>query len=60
MKTVELRKKNKEELENMLLKQRNDLRVIRFGGATHPNKNVKETNAIKKDIARILTILKEK
>ncbi|HQB85234.1 MAG: 50S ribosomal protein L29 [Parcubacteria group bacterium ADurb.Bin247] len=59
MKTVELRKKTKEELENMLLKQRNDLRVIRFSGLAH-NKNVKETNAIKKDIARILTVLKEK
>ena len=59
MKTVELRKKDKKELEKIiqvLTKKLSDLRVKISSGKL---KNVKEISNSKKEIARILTILKE-
>ncbi|KKQ23492.1 MAG: 50S ribosomal protein L29 [Parcubacteria group bacterium GW2011_GWA2_37_10] len=59
MKTAELRKKDKKELEKIVLDLRKKLSDIRFKFSSNKLKNVKEINNTKKDIARILTILKE-
>lgn len=59
MKPQDLRKKSKEELERMLLEYREKSRQLRFNLASGKVKNVKEARKIKKDIARILTVLNE-
>lgn len=56
---AEIRKKSKIELNDMLQSLRNKLRAFRFDLASGKIKNVREIRKIKKDIARILTILKE-
>ncbi len=60
MKAKELREKDIEELKNLLGKQREKLLKVRFHLAMGRLKNVREIRKIKKDIARILTILSEK
>jgi len=60
MKASEIKNKSKNELDNLLLTKREDLRKFRFGVSSHKVKDVKAMNKVKKDIARILTILKEK
>lgn len=60
MKTEELRKKTKEELEKLLAEKREKRVKLRFDLKTGKVKNIREIREIKKDIARILTILKEK
>ena len=57
MKMPELKQKPKEELLKILLENRERLRVLRFNLLSGKVKNVKEIRGIKKDIARILTIL---
>lgn len=60
MKAQELRKKDKKELEklaNELIKKLSDLR---FKFSSNKLKNTKEISNSKKEVARILTILKEK
>jgi len=59
MKAVELRKRDKKELEKMVLDLRKKLNDIRFKFTSNKLKNVKEINNTKKEIARILTILTE-
>ena len=59
MKATELKKKSKKELNKLLLDSRERLRVLRFDLALGRVKNVKEIGRFKKDIARILTILKQ-
>jgi len=58
MKITELRQKPKNELQTLLLEKRERLRVLRFDLASGKVKNVREIRQIKKDIARILTLLK--
>ena len=58
MRITELRQKPKNELQSLLLEKRERLRVLRFDLAAGKVKNVREIRQIKKDIARILTILK--
>lgn len=60
MKAQELRKKSKTDLEKLLQERRERLRVLRFDLVSGKVKNVREIGATQKDIARILTILKEK
>jgi len=60
MKISELRKKTKNELDNLLLVKREDLRKDRFGGFSNKTKDVKIVDKTKKVIAKILTSLKEK
>ena len=60
MKIVELRKKSKKELEGLSLTSREKLRKLRFDLASGKVKNIREIRGLKKDIARILTVLKEK
>ncbi len=58
MKTTELQQKSKSELQKILSDNRGKLRQLRFDLAAGKVKNVREVRKIKKDIARILTILK--
>jgi len=51
-------KMGKEELNQILLEKREKLRALRFDLAAGKVKNVREIREIKKDIARILTLLR--
>lgn len=59
MKASELRKKDKKELEKTVIESRKKLSDLRFKFSSNKLKNTKEISNIKKEIARILTILKE-
>ena len=60
MKASDIRKKSKEELENNLKELRGNLSNLLFKLAANKLKNVREIRNIKKDIARILTVMKNK
>ena len=60
MKAIELRKRDKKELEKTVLELRKKLSDLRFKFSSGKLKNVKEINNSKKELARILTVLKEK
>lgn len=60
MRIAELRQKSKSELQKLLQDSRERLRQLRFDLAAGKVKNVREIRQIKKDIARILTLLREK
>ena len=55
----ELRQKSKEELGKLLKDIRERQRSLRFDLVTGKVKNVREIRQIKKDIARIMTLLKK-
>lgn len=59
MKATDLRKKDKKELEKMVSDLRKKLSDLRFKFSSNKVKNVKEAGNSRKEIARILTILKE-
>lgn len=54
----DLSKKNKKDLENLISEKKEALKVFRFGIAGSNVRNVKEGRELKKDIARINTLLK--
>lgn len=58
MKPSELRQKSQSELQKLLADKRERLRQLRFDLAAGKVKNVREIRMIKKDIARILTLLR--
>lgn len=60
MKPKELRTKSNDELEKLLSGDRSKLRRERFESANAKSKNIKISANIKKEIARILTVLREK
>jgi len=60
MKIGELRKQSPSKLQKLLIEKREQLRKLRFDLAAGKLKNVREVRSLKKDIARILTLLKEK
>lgn len=60
MKIKELREKEKKELEELLIENREKLRDLRFKVVSRQFKNIKEIGKAKKLIAQILTIIKEK
>ncbi|MBU3934621.1 50S ribosomal protein L29 [Patescibacteria group bacterium] len=60
MKTVDLRKKSKDELQKDLRKLQESLSRLFLKLAANKLKNVREIRSIKKDIARVLTIIKSK
>jgi large subunit ribosomal protein L29 len=60
MKTKELQQKSKSELQKILADSREKLRQLRFNLAAGKVKNVREVRKIKKDIAKVLTLLKQK
>ena len=60
MKIAELRKLDIEKLNEKLVELRNKNRELRFSIANNQLKNVRELRIVKKDIAKILTVLNEK
>jgi large subunit ribosomal protein L29 len=60
MKPSELRKKSKKDLEKILDEKRRTLMDLRFNLTAGKLKKVREIREIKKDIARILTVMKLK
>ncbi len=59
MKTKEIRKKSKEECLKLLFEKKKRLYDVRFSKGDLKAKNTKEAVNLRKDIARIKTILKE-
>ena len=59
MKTQDLRKKDKKELEKLVYDLRKKLNDIRFKFSSNKLKNTKEIKNLKRETARILTIIKE-
>ena len=59
MKTTDIRKKSPAELNKMLGEHEAELRTFRFGMSGSHTKNVKRARAIRKDIARVKTVLNE-
>jgi large subunit ribosomal protein L29 len=60
MQAKELKNKKEAELQKMLADLREKSRSLRFDLAAGKVKNVREVREIKKDIAKILTILRQK
>ena len=60
MKLNELRKKDKKELEATVRDLKKKLNDIRFKRSSNQLKNVNEIGNTKKEIARILTVIREK
>ena len=60
MKPRELRQKTDKELNQTLFDLREKLHELRFNLVQGKVKNIKEVHQTKKDIARILTILRER
>ncbi|MFA7216457.1 MAG: 50S ribosomal protein L29 [Candidatus Paceibacterota bacterium] len=57
MKMKDLSKKNKKELEALVLEKGEALKAFRFGIAGSNVRNVKEGVTLRRDIARIKTVL---
>jgi large subunit ribosomal protein L29 len=60
MKTKELRQKSVEEAKRMLAEARESLRRLRFDIHLKQSKSVRDIRKTRKQIAQLLTILKEK
>ncbi len=60
MKPNELRQKSKEELDTLLAQMRGRMAELRELVQQKKVKNVKEVPAVKRDIARIMTLLKQR
>ena len=60
MKTTELRNKSVEELAKKLDELKKDLFMLRMQHATNQLDNPMQLAAVKKDIARVKTIIREK
>ena len=60
MKPADVRKKSRADLEKLLRDLEEELRNFRFGMSGGRIKNVKRARELRKDIARIHTILSEK
>ncbi len=60
MKAKELKQKTIKDLRKLERELREKLRGLRFDLAAGKVKNVREIRKIKKDIARILTVIREK
>ena len=59
MSTKELKQKSEKELQQALESRRHDLWNFRFGVSGSKVRNVKEGMVLRREIARILTILNE-
>lgn len=60
MKNKELREKTIEELNKVLNEERSKMSQIRFDIKARQVKNYRKIRSMKKDIARIITLIKEK
>lgn len=56
----EINKKSSSDLQKLLAERREKLRQLRFDLAAGKVKNIREIREVKKDIARILTVLNPK
>lgn len=59
MKIKELKQKTDKELKELLIHFKDNLRELRFNLAGGKVKNINEIHRIRRDIARILTLIKE-
>jgi len=59
MKVKELNQKTKKELNNLLVENRHKLGQLRFDLASKKLKNIREIRGLRRDVARIITILKQ-
>lgn len=59
MKILEIREKNKEELQRILLEKRELVRKIRFDISSKQVKNHRQYRNTKKDVSKIMTVLAE-
>ena len=59
MKIIELRQKTNKELNETLIHMRDNLRELRFNLIGGKVKNINEIHRTKRDIARILTLIKQ-
>ena len=60
MKAIDIRKMSAEELENKLKELKSELFNLRFQHAINQLENPHKITDVKKDIARVMTILHEK
>ncbi len=60
MKITEIRRKSAQELQKDLYINREKVRQLRFDLASGKVKNVRDIRKIRREIARIITIIKEK
>ncbi len=60
MKAKEIREMSSEELENKLKELKNELFNLRFQHAINQLDNTHKIADVKKDIARVMTVLREK
>lgn len=60
MEAKELREKTREDLQKMLDEKRGSLSKFHFDLSFGKNKNVRQGSVLKKDIARILTVITQK
>lgn len=60
MKANELRKSNTDELKNKLKELKSELFNLRFQNAVNQLENPMRIRMVKKDIARIMTIIRER
>ena len=60
MRVDEVREKNNEELQQELDESYRELMNLRFRWATHQLTNVREMKVVKKTIARIQTVMRER
>ncbi len=59
MKIIELRQKTNKELNETLIHMKDNLRELRFNLIGGKVKNINEIHRTKRDIARILTLIKQ-
>lgn len=59
MKATDIRKKSPEEIKKLVAVQQAELRDFRFGMSGGHSKNVKKAKMLRKDIARMHTILSQ-
>lgn len=60
MKTQEIRKKDKKELEKLVQDLKKKLNDIRFKRSSNQLKDINDQKNTKKEIARLLTVMNEK
>lgn len=60
MEIKDIKTKTPADIAKLVAAKREELRVFRFGGAGAKTKNVKQGRSIRKDIARMLTVLNAK
>lgn len=55
----ELRQRNREELDRLAMELRAKLHDAEFSVAMHQSKKVRDLRSMKRDLARVLTVLRE-